>query len=664
MAQVIEVRVEQDHLQRLVGSQPFRAVAELIWNAVDADAASVVVKVVETSLGGVEEVRVEDDGHGMTFQEAREEFSHLGGSWKQRAERSRGHKRFLHGSKGQGRWRAYAIGSRVRWISVAEDGEANGRTRVVIEGSRESLGRFTIGDPEPVDQATGTAVIVDCVTKNPEGLLSRHALNRLTAEFATYLEANAVDIFYRGTRLSPRDLKNHEQFYEIELEGVELGPAILRIVEWSQNVDRALYLCDDHGAVLERVRAGVQAPGFNFTAYLNWGGFRDHEHELALADWSDSIPNDLIEASRDKMRAHFRIRSSEITKELIKQWKDEDVYPYKDAPTTNIESAEKDLFDVVALAAAPTVNRNQDTASKRLTLSLLKEALNQSPRSLRRVLDQVLDLSDEKIEELDSLLRRTTLTTIITTAKSVADRLDFLKSLELLLFESESRKKLLERSQLHRIVVHEMWIFGEEYNLMGDDSSLTTVLKRHIGQLGRSDMAIDGPVRDERGKLKIIDLAMGRVLKLNQRRREHLVVEMKRPSKILGIDELGQIQRYATTVIADSRFDKTHVDWTFMLIGNEWDEHVEIQANQSNRPRGLIMDSQKGRVKVWVKTWSQLLEENEHRLKFIRDGLEIMPTDDQALEFLRSTHSKYLPVNVKEGEERSTADFVSKSESR
>ncbi len=70
--EIIEVHVEQDHLQRLIhSSQPLKAVAELIWNALDADATSVVVKVVESELGGVQALHVEDDGLGMTPMEAK-----------------------------------------------------------------------------------------------------------------------------------------------------------------------------------------------------------------------------------------------------------------------------------------------------------------------------------------------------------------------------------------------------------------------------------------------------------------------------------------------------------------------------------------------------------------------------------------------------------------
>ena len=39
---------------------------ELVWNALDADASDVRVSLGENELGGIDEVRVTDDGTGMT----------------------------------------------------------------------------------------------------------------------------------------------------------------------------------------------------------------------------------------------------------------------------------------------------------------------------------------------------------------------------------------------------------------------------------------------------------------------------------------------------------------------------------------------------------------------------------------------------------------------
>ena len=84
---------------------PLTAITELIWNALDADATNVRVALVENELQGVVEIRVEDDGHGMTHERAVEGFQSLGGSWKRLARSSPGG-RVLHGREGRGRFRA------------------------------------------------------------------------------------------------------------------------------------------------------------------------------------------------------------------------------------------------------------------------------------------------------------------------------------------------------------------------------------------------------------------------------------------------------------------------------------------------------------------------------------------------------------------------------
>jgi DNA mismatch repair ATPase MutL len=48
--QEIEVKVENDHIERLTSAKPIVALSELIWNAYDADAAQVRVVLEEGGL--------------------------------------------------------------------------------------------------------------------------------------------------------------------------------------------------------------------------------------------------------------------------------------------------------------------------------------------------------------------------------------------------------------------------------------------------------------------------------------------------------------------------------------------------------------------------------------------------------------------------------------
>src|SRR5207237_1403776 len=106
-----------------------------------------------------------------------------------------------------------------------------------------------------------------------------------------------------------------------------------------------------------------------------------------------------------------------------------------------------------------------------------KQALEKSPDALNRILDEVLDLPIERQQELADLLERTSLSAIINSAKIVADRLDFLRGIEALLFEEESRECLRERDQLHRILADHSWLFGEQYALTANEEGLTEVLR-------------------------------------------------------------------------------------------------------------------------------------------------------------------------------------------
>jgi len=78
-------------------------------------------------------------------------------------------------------------------------------------------------------------------------------------------------------------------------------------------------------------------------------------------------------------------------------------------------------------------------------------------------LDEVLGLPLEKRQELIDLLKRTTLSAIISASAIIADRLEFLRGLETLIFDTDFKERTLERSQLHRLVAENIWIFGEQY---------------------------------------------------------------------------------------------------------------------------------------------------------------------------------------------------------
>lgn len=88
----------------------------------------------------------------------REVFGQLGGSWKRTAPaRMTENRKFrLHGERGQGRFRAFALGDGIEWSSVS-DHAVEGRQRTTVEITRDDFVNAAVpDDATSADEPTGT----------------------------------------------------------------------------------------------------------------------------------------------------------------------------------------------------------------------------------------------------------------------------------------------------------------------------------------------------------------------------------------------------------------------------------------------------------------------------------------------------------------------------
>lgn len=642
LVSTLKVVVAQDHLERLIKT-PMTGVAELVWNALDADAETVTVDIEENLAGGPETLIVKDDGAGISPERADLSFGRLGGSWKKTSASTEGG-RALHGRLGQGRWSAYGVGEIVRWDSVAE-AVGGGRVRIAIAGQRNALREFVVSEPSSVgdDEPFGTVVRVENLTENAVKELDGDVGLKLTTVFALYLQQYPVSILWRGDMLNPAALQVRTTEHSVSAEGVT-DPVTLTIIEWSVPVERALHLCDENNVALSQVAPGIQAPGFNFTAYLSWKGFKDNLSDVLLGDMAEEPLPGVLAAAKDAMRAHFKERAAQRGRELIKAWREDKTWPYKDEAHSGVAKAERDLFEIVAVAVAPAVESAEPKA-RALALRLLRETVETSPTNLHQVFQEVLNLPQDQVDEFRALLQRTTLSALISSARAITDRLDFLQGLEEIVFDAVVKKRVKERSQLHRILANETWIFREEYLLTADDHTLTTALRDHLDVLGRDDLApadTAQEVLDEDGNRVVVDLMLSRVIEQNANQREHIVIELKRPSVHVGMEQFSQIQKYATTVKNDGRFAGTDTRWEFWIVGDEIKEEVKLMASQKNRESGIVVDS--ANFVVRAVTWGQIIQDARHRLTFVRKSLDYTSTQDSGRAYLERVHGQYLPA--------------------
>ncbi|MAY33014.1 MAG: hypothetical protein CMM86_10465 [Rhodovulum sp.] len=654
--QQIEIKVENDHIQRITTAKPLAAISELIWNAYDADAREVKVELEEGQLTKLGVIRVVDDGTGIPADEVEAFFQSLGGSWKKRAIKTDGG-RSIHGEKGQGRFKAFALGDRVTWVSH------HAGKKFSISGEKSDLKRFTISDIIPSGN-TGCTVEIENVVRDFEIWSADGFAEQVRDVFALQLyEDPAFRIIYDGEEIDARDAIRDVTPYEI-LAITEDGheyKATLDIIEWKKKVERKLMLCLPGRFSFHEMAPGIHARGFDFTAYLT----ADHFQDLANDNTEGLVELDppsmaLVEATKAKLREHFREREAERSRGKIQEWKEAKIYPYEGKTSDPIEINERQVFDVVALNLADYSPEFDKAPSKqqKLILQLVKAAIETGPGALPAILESVVDLPKAKQEELADLLRKTSLTAVINAAKAVTDRLEFLRALQILVFDPKSKRQLLERSQLHRIIAQETWIFGEQFNLMNDDEDLSAVLRSHIELLGsdsdegtaRKTPAPSAPVLDAEGKAAIVDLMLScRMPTATDEERKHLVIELKRPSQHLSEDVINQIKKYAKAVALDDRFKHSKVEWDFVAVANRFTKDAEFEARQKDKPRGLVLEVDDPiKIRVWAKTWGEIIQEAEGRLTFYKRRLEYQANDKEALRYLRTINADYLSEEVKE----------------
>lgn len=639
-----KLKVGRDHVQKQAQASPLAAVEELIWNGLDAGGKVVEVRLFENEMNGVDRIEVEDRGSGIPPDEVDRAFGTIGESTKLN-KRSTPEGRSLHGREGRGRFKALALCPSPTWKTTFK---ANGQHLThSLTFRREDPEYYETTEPTPAKhKRTGTIVVLDGVDRGTLSLRTDDTHRKLTEKFAYYLTKYPdTSVVFDGKRLATQEVIERRETFDIGDPDAPYGPATLTIIEWRFKPEtKKLHICDEHGFSFHEVQVGVQGRGIEFTAYIctpkatEWS----NENRFAVGEL-DEESSTLVELARHHVREYVRSRLAEQAGTVVEEWKKLDIYPYPiTEPTEPLAKAEQEMFNIVAVELNeqhPTFE-HADLQNKKLTLALIKHALEVNPSSVTRILREVVDLPREDQDALAELLERAPLSNLIRAASLVAERLDTIQAFDHILFDTDWKRRLLERTQLHRLLVHELWLFGEEYSLGSDDEGLRDLLKKHLKLMGREELAPEVDVKLIDGTEGIPDLMLYRRRKVERDQFEHLVVELKRPRDAVGDDELSQIRKYAISVSEDERFDTKNCRWEFVLMANALDKVARPQVAQRGLPADCLY--QTASVSVWVRTWADLLNDARSRYEFFRERLSIEASQDQGIGLLRERYQHLL----------------------
>lgn len=653
----VNVEITQEHFDRSIKGSPKEAVKELIWNACDADAKNIEVSFDYDGIAGAESVSdiyVKDDGHGIAIDRIEEYFGKYGRSQKTYSDKSPGG-RIYHGKLGQGRYKSLAAGNFLDWDSVFRDESG---TLLRCEIHINSASRMNISYSETAEKAesehTGTIVHIHGIPDEKIGFITKMAepmetIPDLLATFAPYLLAYTdITIKYNGVTVDPaQQIKSQEdQELVYEEDGKEPIKARLSAITWKEAQFNKLYICGSSGVVYAEMDY-TPLKRTSTSLYLMGNLFEQMHRDNTLAMGNTNPAYAYFEEEAKKFaRALVGEQEEEDAAVEIARIKEEGIYPYDGEPEDDMKKAERDVFDVFAVQVNRAVPQLKSSSrqTKKLTYRLMREAINTNPASIKTILTEVFNLTQQQQDDLAELLTHTSLPDIIDTAKTVSDRLVFLQVLEEMVYNDSVGKAIKERTQFHKVLLKELWIFGEKYTLGTSDQSLRNLLKAHLNCLGRDELTPEIPPEAVEDLTRIPDLCLFQQICPSYENFEHLVIELKRPTLTLTLKEMDQIRDYALTVAENPMFDKTRTKWHFVLLGQRLDQHVQRALRNQTVGEGNFYNADN--VSISVFEWSKIIQDNKLKYEYLRRKLNHQLSSDPnfASDYLRTKHAELFPT--------------------
>lgn len=658
----INVELTQEHFERSIKGSPRDAIKELIWNSCDADAKNIEVSFAFECLldeEKVSDIYIKDDGHGIHYNRAEEYFGKYGRSQKTYSEKSP-NGRVYHGKLGQGRYKSLAAGNYVDWeTTFKSDDEKLYTYQIQINsGSRMDI-RISDSLKQINDCITGTTVHIHgipdeqaySVTKLTE---NKDVIPELLSTFAPYLLAyNDITIKYNGIIVDPtQQIKTQvDKRLSYQEEGKTETNARVVAIQWKQSQFSKLYICGSSGVVYaEEEYSPLKKAAIS--VYIMSDHFENMHRKNTLAfGLTDPAYAHFIEEAKKFAKELAQEQESSIAADEILKLKEEGLYPYEGEPEDEVNKVERSVFDVFAVQinrAVPQLkSSHKDT--KKLTYRLVKEAIKTNPSSIKTILSEVFNLTQKQQDDLAELLTHTHLPEIIDVAKTVGDRLTFIYLLEQMVYNDAVGKPIKERSQFHKILLKELWVFGEKYALGTSDQSLRNLLYSHIQCLGRDEIIPNIPPEATEDLSRIPDICLFQQICPGYEQFEHLVIELKRPTLTLTKKELDQIEDYAMTVSANSLFDKASTKWHFILLGQDFDKYVDTRLKNRTDGVGNLYNSEDGSVSISVLKWSSIIQENKFKYEFLRKKLNYQLSSDPnfAMDYLLTKHAELFSDNKK-----------------
>jgi len=615
---------------------PEKAIAEFIWNGFDAKATTICVnlEIDNKEMDTYKTISISDNGTGICFEELSDKFKKFHESNKALANNNNSD--LIRGKNGCGRLTFFKFARYAKWETRYQKNDDV--MEYDITASNDDIKQYNTSTPTNSEKEIGTTVIFNEI----KDVISTKFINKilipfLQAEFAWYLELKEENkILINGNELDYSSIIADNDDFTINVKAYQKTHEFkCKYFRWNKKLNdeySRFYLLNAQLELKNNQTTKLNKKGdefwhsiivvddfFDNVNYVDNKAESNQQPRLFFDNQFDRLVfNNLINQLNDYLKIKRRPFLKQQANALIDKYEKEDVFPkfsdndWDKVRKQSLEDLVKNLYEV-----EPAIFMKLNKEQKGVFIRLLNMIMDSEERdNLLKIVGEVIDLDSKDREEFAKVLETTRLKQVISTINLVLDRIKTLENLKKIVFEHELKAN--EKDNLQTFIENHYWIFGEEYRMVcAEEVKFEKALQTYIYILRgvEEKIYIEHP-----DKYKEMDLFLTGV-DFRDGRPHNVVVEIKNPTNIkkLTSKEVTQIKNYIDVILKQDMFNDNNEFWSFYLIGQDFDD--VIKEDIINHERGLLRE--KDNYCLYVKKWSEIINEVERRLKYLLEKLQI-----------------------------------------
>ncbi|WP_347026543.1 ATP-binding protein [Bacteroides ovatus] len=616
---------------------PEHAISEYVWNGFDAKATIIKIDIDfdNQEFDSVKEIRITDNGIGICYDELASKFKKFYESQKNITNTK--YTDLTRGKNGYGRFTFHKFARFAKWETLyqKEDNIMSYDIQISNDNLKDYSPTFPVISQETT---TGTCVVFNEIFPIiSASFIDKILIPYLKAEFAWFLELKEeYKIFINGIELDYQSIIDERKEFPLNIKRSDNEEVTFecKFIRWNTKMNdeySRFYFLNNELELKNTKTTLLNKKGDNFwhsviiiNDFFNEINCDKEEDENNLQtklfeNISDrKLFRNLILQLNEFLKSKRRPFLREQAVNLINKYEDEKVFPkfgnndWDKARKQGLEDFVKGLYEV-----EPAVFMKLNKEQKRVFLELLNLVMDSGERdSLFKIIDAVVELDSNDRKEFAKILESTRLKQVISTIKLITDRLVTLENLRKLVFNHELKAN--EVVNLQTFIEKHYWIFGEEYRMVcAEEVKFEEALRRYVYILRGVD---EKTYIKHPHKYKEMDLFLAGT-DFRNGKPHNVVVEIKNPSTIkqLKSEQLTQLERYMDVILKQDCFNDANEYWTFMLIGQDYDDIVGRRV--TNKYTGLVLEGDN--YSLYVKKWSEITNEVERRLKYLLDKLKV-----------------------------------------